>query len=66
MRLLADESFPLKLPSPTGVVYFRLEPSTPEEPADHLLRLLAVKGVSLEGRLTVIGARQVRQRPFAS
>jgi predicted nuclease of predicted toxin-antitoxin system len=57
--------FRSKLPAPRGVVYFRFEPATPEEPADYLLRLLAAEGVSLEKKFTVVDIKQVRQRPLA-
>ena len=51
-----------KLPVPPGVVYFRFDPLTPEQPADYLLRLLATSELSLEGRFTVVEIGQVRQR----
>jgi predicted nuclease of predicted toxin-antitoxin system len=54
----------LGMPSPAGVVYFRYAPLTPEEPAQDLLRLLNMEGVSLEGRFTVVERTQVRQRPL--
>jgi len=53
-----------RLPSPVGVIYFRFDPLTPEEPAEHVLRLLATSGLSLEGKFTVVERRQVRQRPL--
>lgn len=53
------------MPSPAGVIYFRYEPLMPEEPAQHLLRLLSVEGLFFEGRFTVVERRQVRQRPLA-
>ena len=31
--------FRRRMPAPGGIVYFRFEPATPEEPAEHLLRL---------------------------
>ncbi len=54
----------LRLPSPRGVVYFRYVPLTPEEPAQNLLHLLNLEGVSLEGMFTVLERTQVRQRPL--
>lgn len=54
----------LGMPSPRGVVYFRYVPLTPDEPAQDLLRLLNLEGVSLEGRFTVLERTQVRQRPL--
>jgi predicted nuclease of predicted toxin-antitoxin system len=56
--------FHFKLPSPPGIVYFRFHPSTPVEPADMLLRLLAAGQVLLEDKLTVIDPLHVRQRPL--
>lgn len=55
----------LGLPRPAGVVYFRFDPVAPEEPAEHLLRLLIVTDVSLEGRFTVAERGHLRQRPLA-
>ena len=49
---------------PIGVVYFRYFPTTPEEPADVLLRLLSVERLSLEGYFTVLEPTQLRQRPL--
>jgi predicted nuclease of predicted toxin-antitoxin system len=54
----------LGLPPPAGVVYFRFDPVTPEEPAEHLLRLLIVNDMSLEGRFTVAERGHLRQRPL--
>ena len=56
--------FRLKLPAPGGIVYFRFDPATPEEPADFLERLLAQPGFSLNKKFTVVDRRQVRQRPL--
>ncbi len=49
---------------PAGVVYLRLMPSTPEEPAELLLLALIVTGVELNGRFTVLERHQMRQRPL--
>lgn len=49
---------------PTGIVYLRLLPSTPDGPAEALLGLLAAPGVELAGRLTVVERGRVRQRPL--
>lgn len=51
-----------KMPSPVGVIYFRFEPLTPEEPAEHLMKLLTLPGLSVEGKFTVAGREWVRQR----
>jgi len=58
--------FRSRLPSPRGVVYFRHGPATPEEPADSLIRILAIAGLALEGEFTTVEPGQVRQRPLAS
>ncbi len=50
--------------APLGIVYFRFDPLSPEEPAEHLLQLLTVGGLSLEKRFTVTERGQVRQRPL--
>jgi len=54
----------LGLPTPVGVIYFRFDPLTPEEPAERLLRLLTVSDLSLEKKFTVVERGQVRQRPL--
>ncbi|MEN2383653.1 MAG: hypothetical protein KA716_32575 [Gloeotrichia echinulata DEX184] len=46
------------------MVYFRYFPTTPEEPADVLLRLLSVERLSLERYFTVLEPTQLRQRPL--
>ena len=53
-----------ELPVPAGVVYFRYAPSTPEEPAEYLLKLLAKDNIVLVGRFTVARQDQLRQRPL--
>lgn len=59
-RLLYERGFP----SPTGVVYFRFVPSSLEEPAEYLLRLLARPDFSVSDKLTVVERDRVRQRPL--
>ena len=54
----------LRLLSPTGVLYLRFRPHTPEEPAILLLNLLQTQGLQIEGRFTVIERDQIRQRPL--
>lgn len=54
----------LRLPAPPGILYLRFDPSTPEEPAEYLLQVLALSGLSLEGKLTVVERGQIRQRPL--
>jgi len=50
---------------PGGVVYFRFDPSTPEEPAEILLNILGKKKISLPGKFTVIERDRIRQRTLA-
>jgi len=47
-----------------GIVYFRFDPSPPEEPARYLLDLLEQPDFSIVGKLTVVERDRVRQRPF--
>lgn len=54
--------FRKRMPVPAGIIFLRFEPLTPEEPAQHLLRLLAIQGLSWENRFTVVKRNQVRQR----
>jgi hypothetical protein len=49
---------------PPGAVYFRFDPSPPEEPADLLLALLEHADFSVAGVLTVFERDRVRQRPL--
>lgn len=56
--------FRLMLPAPAGVTYFRYDPLRPEEPGEHLLQLLTVRDLSLEGKFTVIERGHMRQRPL--
>lgn len=51
------------MPTPPGLVYFRFQPTTPDEPAIQLLELLSSVD-TLEGRFTVVERVQVRQRPL--
>lgn len=50
-----------RLPA-AAVVYLRYEPLTPEEPAQHILRLLAIDGMDLYNHFTVADRRHIRQR----
>jgi predicted nuclease of predicted toxin-antitoxin system len=49
-----------------AVVYFRFFPATPEEPAEFVLRVLNLYGLSLERMFTIVERSQVRQRPLPS
>lgn len=51
-----------KLSVPAGVVYFRFNPSTPEEPAEILLNILAEGRIVLSLKFTVIERGRIRQR----
>ncbi len=51
-------------PQLPGVIYFRFDPLTPEEPANVLLESLSVKGFSVEEKFTVIERNRIRQRPL--
>jgi len=53
-----------KLFTPDGLVYFRFDPSTPEEPAKILLDIIKTKDKTLSGKFTVIERRRIRQRPI--
>ena len=53
-----------KLPIPAGVAYFRFDPATPGEPAEHLLQLLSMPSIALEGFFTVVDRDRFRQRPL--
>jgi predicted nuclease of predicted toxin-antitoxin system len=46
----------------TGVVYFRFDPSAPDEPSNILLNLIDEGKVPILGKLTVIEKGRVRQR----
>jgi predicted nuclease of predicted toxin-antitoxin system len=51
-----------KLFVPSGIVYFRFNPSTPEEPAETLLNVLDKGNVPILGKFTVIERGRIRQR----
>jgi predicted nuclease of predicted toxin-antitoxin system len=50
------------LPAPVGVIYFRFDPLTPEEPAAQLMSLLSQPSLVIEGKFTVFERKRVRQR----
>jgi predicted nuclease of predicted toxin-antitoxin system len=54
----------LRLPSPTGVIFLRFRPHTPEEPATVLLNLLQIGELQFEERFTVVDSSSIRQRPL--
>lgn len=47
---------------PRGIVYFRFDPSTPQEPAEILSKILNQKAISLLEKFTVIERNKIRQR----
>lgn len=49
---------------PAGLVYFRFDPSPPEEPADYLLYLLEHPDYPMIDHLTVVERDRARQRPL--
>jgi hypothetical protein len=61
MKFLANENFPLK---PYGVLLYRLNEFTEEEPADRLLEILSRKEINLEHQFSVLDDDQIRQRPL--
>lgn len=50
------------LPKPSGVIYFRYQPLTPKEPAQHLIRLLNEENLVLTEMFTVLERNRLRQR----
>lgn len=51
-------------PKPIGVIYFRYQPLTPEELAQHLISLLDEKNLVIEKMFTVVEHNKLRQRPL--
>jgi predicted nuclease of predicted toxin-antitoxin system len=49
---------------PDGVVYLRLVPATPTEPALLVRALLDRRDLTLHGRFTVVDRELIRQRPL--
>jgi predicted nuclease of predicted toxin-antitoxin system len=47
---------------PGGIVFFRSNPSTPEEPFSILKRMFSDEGISLQNAYTIIGKNRIRQR----
>ena len=50
-------------PTPPGVIYFRFNPDSPDEPALLLRQVLAVT-IELMGQFTVLDRQRLRQRPL--
>lgn len=57
-----DLIYKYRLYVPDGVVYFRFDPFTPDEPAKILLDVLKSGKILLSGKFTVIERNRVRQR----
>ena len=53
-----------RLPPPTGVIYVRFRPHTPEESAAILLTLFQTEELQLEGWFTIVERDGIRQRPL--
>jgi predicted nuclease of predicted toxin-antitoxin system len=53
-----------RLPNPSGIIYLRFDPLTPQEPGEHVLALLTTEGLTLEGKFTVAERARLRQRPL--
>lgn len=51
--------------APAEVLYFRFDPSTPEEPAEILLKILQEDKVPIVGKFTVIERNRIRQRSLS-
>jgi predicted nuclease of predicted toxin-antitoxin system len=51
-----------KLFIPDGIVYFRFNPYTPEEPAEILLDILEKEKVTIISKFTVVERGRIRQR----
>lgn len=54
-----------KLFTPAGVVYFRFDPATPEEPGKILLTILDNSKISIVGEFTVAEKSRIRQRTIS-
>ncbi|TCS69000.1 putative nuclease of predicted toxin-antitoxin system [Sulfuritortus calidifontis] len=52
------------LPCPSGLIYLRFIPSTPEEPAERLARLFAEMSDGLIGGFVVVDRDGYRRRPL--
>ncbi|MGH9176151.1 MAG: DUF5615 family PIN-like protein, partial [Vicinamibacterales bacterium] len=61
-RDYGDLIFRQRVAPPPGVIYLRLVPATPEDPAGIVQDTLAAPGIELEGRFTVVSRREIRQR----
>ncbi|MGQ9815054.1 MAG: DUF5615 family PIN-like protein [Candidatus Roseilinea sp.] len=64
-RDFGEMIFRFSAQAPTGIVLFRFEPATPDEPAGYILRPPASESIDLRDKFTVVERRQVRQRPIS-
>ena len=55
-----------RVPPPAGLVLLRFIPVTPTPPGEVVAGRAARSDLTLEGRLTVVDARKIRQRPLPS
>ncbi len=53
-----------RLPIPSGVLYLRFDPITPQEPGERLLALITTTEITLQGQFTVLERDRVRHRPL--
>jgi predicted nuclease of predicted toxin-antitoxin system len=51
-----------KINIPAGVVFFRFIPQYPNEPAEYIMKILAIRNLSLENYFTVVDTKKIRQR----
>jgi hypothetical protein len=63
-KILRDQSFDVKAIAEDSpdVIYFRCQPLTPKEPAQHLLKLINAAVLSFEGHFTALERERIRQR----
>ncbi len=50
---------------PAGLVYFRFNPVTPEEPAEILLNIIEKSSLPILGKFTVVERGRIRQRTLS-
>lgn len=54
--------FRRRLPTPSGILYLRFDPMTPDEPGEMSMALLTAKDLVLAGKFTVVERSRIRQR----
>lgn len=55
--------YQLNLPKPGGILYFRMQPLTPDEPAMLIFEMLR-QNLQIEGLFTTFSRNRIRQRPI--